>query len=92
MKIEKIDHIGIAVKNLEERLALWKDVLGAKASKIEELPERGVRLVHLEFPSSPTIELVTPLNDQAAVAKFLAERGEGIPPFLFSGQGPRGRF
>ena len=83
LKIQKIDHIGIAVKNLEERLSLWKDLLGAKASKIEELPERGVKLVHLKFPGSPTIELVSPLDDQAAVAKFLAERGEGIHHFCF---------
>jgi methylmalonyl-CoA/ethylmalonyl-CoA epimerase len=84
IKIEKIDHIGIAVNNLEERLALWETLLGAKAEKIEELPERGVKLGHLKFPDSPTVELVSPLNDQAAVAKFLAERGEGIHHFCFN--------
>ena len=83
IKIEKIDHIGIAVKNLEERLALWQTVLGAKAEKIEALPERGVRLALLKFPHSPTVELVCPLDDQAAVAKFIAERGEGIHHFCF---------
>lgn len=84
IKIEKIDHIGIAVNNLEERLALWETLLGAKAEKIEELPERGVKLAHLKFPHSPTVELVSPLNEQAAVAKFLAERGEGIHHFCFN--------
>jgi len=83
IKIEKIDHIGVAVKNLEERLALWETVFGARAEKIEELPERGVKLAHLRFPHSPTVELVCPLNDQAAVAKFIAERGEGIHHFCF---------
>jgi methylmalonyl-CoA/ethylmalonyl-CoA epimerase len=84
IKIEKIDHIGIAVNNLEERLALWETLLGAKAEKIEELPERGVKLGHLKFPDSPTVELVSPLNEQAAVAKFLAERGEGIHHICFN--------
>jgi methylmalonyl-CoA/ethylmalonyl-CoA epimerase len=84
IKIEKIDHIGIAVKNFEERLALWETLLGAKAEKIEELPEGGVKLAHLKFPHSPTVELVSPLNEQAAVAKFLAERGEGIHHICFN--------
>ena len=84
IKIEKIDHIGIAVKNLEEKLALWETVFGVKAEKIEDLPERGVKLACLKFPHSPTVELVSPLNDQAAVAKFLAERGEGIHHFCFN--------
>jgi methylmalonyl-CoA/ethylmalonyl-CoA epimerase len=83
-KIEKIDHIGIAVKNLEERISLWESLLGAKVGIIEELPERGVKLANLEFPQSPTVELLCPLNEQAAVAKFLAERGEGIHHFCFS--------
>jgi methylmalonyl-CoA/ethylmalonyl-CoA epimerase len=81
MLIEKIDHIGIAVRDLEERLALWQATLGAKARKIEVLENRGVRISHLEFPQSPTVELIAPLNDQTAVAKFLAERGEGIHHF-----------
>jgi methylmalonyl-CoA/ethylmalonyl-CoA epimerase len=84
IKIEKIDHIGIAVKNLEERMSLWESLLGAKVGKIEELPERGVKLANLEFPQSPTVELLCPLNEQAAVAKFLAERGEGIHHFCFN--------
>jgi methylmalonyl-CoA/ethylmalonyl-CoA epimerase len=83
IKIKKIDHIGIAVKNLDERLALWETLLGAKVKKIEVLPERGVKIANLKFPHSPTVELVSPLNDQAAVAKFLAERGEGIHHFCF---------
>ena len=57
--------------------------MSIKIEKIEELPERGVKLAHLKFPHSPTVELVCPLNEQAAVAKFLAERGEGIHHFCF---------
>jgi methylmalonyl-CoA/ethylmalonyl-CoA epimerase len=92
IKIEKIDHIGIAVKNLEERLALWETILGARAVKIEELPERGVKLAHLKFPQSPTVELVSPLDEQTAVAKFLAERGEGIHHFCFEVENIEGAF
>jgi methylmalonyl-CoA/ethylmalonyl-CoA epimerase len=83
VEIEKIDHIGIAVKDLEAKIALWEGLLGIKAGKIEELPERGVKLALLHVPHSPSLELLTPLNEQAAVAKFLAERGEGIHHFCF---------
>ncbi|MBM3284409.1 MAG: methylmalonyl-CoA epimerase [Candidatus Aminicenantes bacterium] len=76
-----IDHIGIAVRNLEESVARWTALFGVKASPVEELPERGVRLVHLCFPGGPVIELVSPLGPESPVARFLEARGEGIHHF-----------
>lgn len=83
MRIEKIDHIGIAVRNLEESLARWEELLGVKARKIEEIKERGVRLVHLDLEKGPSVELVSPFGDESPLAKFIEERGEGIHHFCF---------
>jgi methylmalonyl-CoA/ethylmalonyl-CoA epimerase len=83
MEIEAIDHIGIAVRSIEERLSSWERFFGAKARAIEALEHRGVKVCHLEFPASPAVELVEPLDKESAVAKFLAERGEGIHHFCF---------
>jgi len=78
MKIKGIHHLGIAVKNLEDSLAGWAALFGTRTSAVEEAPERGVRLAHLHFTEGPTIELLAPLGTDSPVAKFLAERGEGI--------------
>ncbi|MGB8951453.1 MAG: methylmalonyl-CoA epimerase [Candidatus Aminicenantales bacterium] len=78
MKIKKIDHIGIAVKNIEKSLTDWESLFGLRAGKIEKIKDRNVKLIHLEFEDGPSVELVSPLAEDAAVAKFLNERGEGI--------------
>lgn len=83
MRIERIDHIGIAVRDLEESLARWEELLGVKARKIEEIKERGVRLVHLDLEKGPSVELVSPFGDESPLAKFIEERGEGIHHFCF---------
>jgi methylmalonyl-CoA/ethylmalonyl-CoA epimerase len=81
MKIKAIHHIGIAVENLEESASRWAALFGAKRGVIEEIPERGVRVISLHFAEGPAIELVSPLGRQSAVAKFLEKRGEGIHHF-----------
>jgi len=79
----KIEHIGIAVKNFEESLALWTELLNLKAKGIEEIKERGVKLAHIELNEGPSIELVTPYGEESPLEKFLQERGEGIHHFCF---------
>ncbi len=72
-----INHLGIAVPNLEAGLALWRDALGLPLERIVEMPDRGLRIAFL--PCGPTtIELIAPLHDQSEVSKFLAERGGGL--------------
>ncbi len=82
----KIEHIGIAVNNLEESLALWTERLNLSARGIEEIEERGVKLAHLEVEDGPCIELVTPCGEGSPLEKFLKERGEGIHHFCFEVQ------
>ncbi len=81
MKFKGIHHIGIAVVNLEESLARWASLFGAIPGPIEEIPERGVRLVHLRFSEGSEIELLSPLGEKSPVAKFIESRGEGIQHF-----------
>lgn len=78
MRIKRIDHLGIAVKDLEASLKKWKELFGAKAGVIEELRERGVRVALLEFEDGSAMELVAPLGKDSPIEKFIDERGEGI--------------
>lgn len=76
--IKKVDHVAIAVKNLDEALELYEKLFGAKASKIETLPHQGVRAALLPMAEGGEIELLEPIDPKSGVAKFLENRGEGI--------------
>ena len=73
----KIDHIGIATKQLEDGLAVWRDALGLQLDGTEEVAEQGVRIAMLQVGDTH-IELLEPLNPDSPVGKFLAKRGPGI--------------
>lgn len=77
MKVNKIDHIGIAVKNAEERLKLYKDFLGLEVIKEEVLPERGLKVYFIQIGES-RFELLEPLNENSEISSFLEKKGEGI--------------
>jgi len=83
MAIKRIDHIGLAVEDLEASLEKWAKILGLKRSEIESLPHRGVRVAYLLPEEGPAIELVSPLGEESPVKKFLENRGEGIHHFCF---------
>lgn len=73
----KIDHIGIATRQLDEGLALWRDVLGLKVDSTEEITEQGVKTCMLAVGDTH-VELLEPLAPESAIGKFLAKRGPGI--------------
>lgn len=73
----RVDHIGIAVRSIDERIALWRDVLGLEPGGIETVESEGVRVAFLEAGDT-RIELLEPLSDDSTVARYLAKRGEGI--------------
>jgi len=83
MAIKKIDHIGLAVEDLEGSLEKWANIFGFKRSEIEPLPHRGVRVAYLFPEKGPAIELVSPLGEESPVRKFLERRGEGLHHFCF---------
>lgn len=73
----KIDHIGIATRQLEEGLALWRDALGLPVDATEEISEQGVRVAMLPIGDTH-VELLEALSPDSSVGKFLAKRGPGI--------------
>jgi methylmalonyl-CoA/ethylmalonyl-CoA epimerase len=77
MGVKKIDHIGIAVRDIESVLAFYQEALGLENLGFEVVEDQGVRVAFLPVGES-RFELLEPLNDDSPVAKFIARRGEGI--------------
>jgi len=77
MGIKKIDHIGIAVKDINSVLGFYAEALGLENLGYEVVEDQGVRVAFLPVGES-RLELLEPLDDNSPVAKFIAKRGEGI--------------
>lgn len=77
--INRIDHIAIAVSNLETALSTFINVLGCDRDSvvIEEVPSQKVRVAFVPIGET-RIELLESTGDESAVAKFLAKNGEGL--------------
>ena len=73
--IGRLNHVAIAVKDLEASTALYRDTLGARVSQPQPEPEHGVTVVFVELPNTK-IELLEPLGTDSPIAKFL-ERNIG---------------
>ena len=73
----KLDHIGLATRELEEGLALWRDILGLQVDGTEEIQEQGVRVAMLPIGDTH-VELLEPLSPESPVGRFLSKRGPGI--------------
>ena len=73
-----VDHVGVAVKNLDEAIALYRDVLGFKLEAVHVLTERKVRVAFFSTGGEANIELLEPIGSDSPVAKFIESRGEGI--------------
>ena len=74
--IGNINHIAIAVPDLETAAARWRDTLGADVSAPQSLPEHGVRIVFVTQPNSK-VELMEPLGESSPIAGFLARNPDG---------------
>ena len=77
-----LDHIGIAVKSIENRLDLWKNALGLNLISIEEVTEQKVKLAKLDVRGT-SIELLEPTDEESPVFKFIEKNGEGIHHICF---------
>jgi len=73
-----MDHVGVAVKNLDEAISVYRDILGFKLLGVHVLTERKVKVAFLSTGGETQIELLEPLGSESPVAKFLESRGEGI--------------
>jgi methylmalonyl-CoA epimerase len=72
-----VDHVGVAVDDLEAALALYRDALGMPLVHRETVAEQGVEAALLDVGESH-IELLSPLGPDTAVGKFLARKGPGL--------------
>jgi len=75
--LTKINHIGIAVKSLDESIPFYRDNLGMTFAGIEEVPEQKVRVAMLNVGESK-IELLEPTSSESPVAKFIEKNGVGV--------------
>lgn len=77
MKVKGLDHIGIAVHNLQDALAFYRDTLGLQLEGIEVVEEQGVRAAALSVGGTH-LELLEATDREGPIARFLSSRGEGI--------------
>jgi methylmalonyl-CoA/ethylmalonyl-CoA epimerase len=76
-KIKKINHIGVAVTDIQAALSFWQSTLGIQLDHTEEAPEQKVKVAFLPVGDSE-IELVQPTSADSSTSKFINERGGGI--------------
>ncbi|TAK36391.1 MAG: methylmalonyl-CoA epimerase [Chloroflexota bacterium] len=80
--IKKIDHIGVAVKKIEDALPVYTDGIGLALERVTEVGSEGVKVAFV--PAGETlIELLEPTGPSTAVAGFLEKRGEGLHHICF---------
>lgn len=75
--LKKIDHIGIAVHDLDETAKFYRDVLGMELQGIDEVENQKVKVAFFKIGET-NIELVMPTSEDSPVAKYLGKKGEGI--------------
>lgn len=75
--IKKVDHIGIAVKSLDEAVKLYTEVLGLKVRGIEVIVDQKARTALIPVGETK-IELIESTDPEGTIAKFIENRGEGL--------------
>ena len=81
--IEGLDHIGIAVKNLDEALEVYEGILGLEVENVCTFQEQKVKIAFLQAGEA-RIELLEPLDNEGPVARFIEKRGEGVHHLAFN--------
>jgi len=77
MEISKLNHIAIAVRDIEKHLELFTNLFDLPHGEIIEVPSQGVKVVFLDLPNV-RIELISPLDEKANLNKYLEKKGEGL--------------
>ncbi len=81
-KITKLNHVAIAVNDVDGSLGFWRDAMGLAVDHIEDVPSQKAVVVFIPVGDSE-VELVKPTSEDTGVAKFLAERGGGMHHLCF---------
>ena len=83
MNISHIEHLGIAVKSLDEAIPYYENILGMKCYSIEEVADQKVKTAFFKVGQTK-LELLEPTSDESPIAKFIQKRGEGIHHLAFA--------
>ena len=83
MKPTHIEHIGIAVKNLEESIAYYENVLGLKCYNIEEVKDQKVKTAFFQVGQTK-LELLESTDPEGPIGKFIEKRGQGVHHIAFA--------
>jgi methylmalonyl-CoA epimerase len=81
--IKAIHHIAVVVRDLDDALKLYNELLGLTPEKIETVPGQGIKAAVLPIKGGGEIELMEPIDPESGVAKFMERRGEGIHHICF---------
>lgn len=81
--LNHIEHIGIAVKSLEEAIPFWENQLGLKCYKVEEVADQKVKTAFFQIGASK-IELLESTEPDGPIGKFIEKKGEGIHHIAFA--------
>lgn len=86
MKPTHIEHIGIAVKSLDEAIPYYENILGLKCYSIEEVADQKVRTAFFMIGQTK-LELLEPMSEDSTIAAFIEKRGEGMHHMAFAVEG-----
>ena len=86
MNLSHIEHIGIAVKSLEEAIPFWEKQLGLKCYAVEEVKEQKVKTAFFMIGQSK-IELLESTDPEWPIGKFIEKKGEGIHHLAIASKG-----
>lgn len=76
-----VDHVGIAVRDLDEALTLYRDLLGLELERVEEVPQENVKVAFLKLARTGCpghVELLAPMSETGNIAKFIEKKGPGL--------------
>jgi len=82
MKVLKLDHVGIAVKSIDETLKFYTDVLGLDLASTEIVEEQKVKVAFLPIGDTE-VELLESTQDDGPIAKYIERSGEGVQHLAF---------
>jgi len=86
MKLSHIEHIGIAVKSLEESIPYYEEVLGLKCYAVEEVKDQKVKTAFFMIGQTK-IELLESTDPEGSIGKFIEKKGEGVHHLAFAVEG-----
>ncbi len=86
MKLKHIEHIGIAVKDINESIKFYEDILGLKCYAIEEVADQKVKTAFFKLGDTK-IELLESTDPEGPIGKFIEKKGEGVHHIAYAVEG-----